>query len=98
MTSRHDCLSWSVFVICEESNRLAKGELEDLGEEVDENVENITKMQGQILNLTHGKVNIFEDDGSFKSTYEILKQIYYVWDELTDLEQAEVCLYVQKCA
>lgn len=70
--------------------RGAKGELEDLGEEVDENVENITKMQGQILNLTHGKVNIFEDDGSFKSTYDILKGIHDVWEDLSDIEQADL--------
>ena len=70
--------------------RGAKGELEDLGEEVDDNVENVTKMQGQILNLTHGHVNIFEDNGDFKSTYDILKGIYEVWDDLTDIEQADL--------
>lgn len=70
--------------------RGAKGELEDLGEEVDDNVENLTKMQGQILNLTHGHVNIFEDNGDFKSTYDILKGIYEVWDDLTDMEQADL--------
>ena len=70
--------------------RGAKGELEDLGEEVDDNVENLTKMQGQILNLTHGHVNIFEDNGDFKSTYDILKGIYEVWGDLTDMEQADL--------
>lgn len=48
-----------------------KGELQELGEEVDENVTSISKMQTQILNLTGGKVNIFNDDGDFKSPYEI---------------------------
>ena len=70
--------------------RGAKGELEELGEDVDDNVTNLTKMQGQILNLTHGKVNIFEDDGSFKSTYEILQGIYEVWDDLSDIEQGDL--------
>lgn len=70
--------------------RGAKGELEELGEEVDSNVENLTQMQGKILNLTHGHVNIFEDNGDFKSTYDILKGIYEVWDDLTDLEQADL--------
>lgn len=67
-----------------------KGELEDLGEEVDENVESISKMQTHILNITHGKVNIFEDDGSFKSTYEIMEKIHDIWDDLTDTEQADL--------
>lgn len=47
------------------------GQLEELGEDVDENVENLSKMQGQILNLTNGKVNIFDANGDFESTYEI---------------------------
>lgn len=70
--------------------RGSKGELEEMGEEVDENVENLTKMQGQILNLTHGKVNIFKENGDFESTYEILQGIAEVWDDLTDLEQADL--------
>lgn len=44
-----------------------KGELEALGEEVDDNIESISKVQTQILNLTKGKVNIFDDNGEFKN-------------------------------
>lgn len=65
-----------------------KGELQDLGEEVDGNVTNISKMQGQVLNLTHGKVNIFDDAGNFKSTYEILQGVAGVWKELSSVDQA----------
>lgn len=93
-----------------ESNRLSalkilslrlrgmKGQLEELGEPIDENVENISKMQGQILNMTSGRVNIFDSNGDFKSTYEIMQGIAEVWDSLSSVDQAEVCLYVQKCA
>lgn len=66
-----------------------KGELEALGEDA-EGVENISKMQGQILNLTHGKVNIFGDDGQFKSTYDIMMDIADVWKELSSIEQADL--------
>lgn len=66
------------------------GELQDLGEEVDDNVTNISKMQGDILNLTHGKVNIFDDAGNFKSTYEILQGIAGVWKELSSTDQADL--------
>lgn len=74
-----------------------KGELEELGEE-SEGVENISKMQGQILKLTNGKVNIFDGAGDFKSTYDIIRDIAAVYDELSSTQQAEVCLYAQKCA
>lgn len=64
-----------------------KGELEDLGEEY-ENVESISKIQTQILNQTHGYVNIFDDAGNFKSTFEILKGIAEVWDHISQTDQA----------
>ena len=67
-----------------------KGELEELGEEVDENVESISKMQTHILNLTNGKVNIFGDDREFRSTYEIMKDIADIWDELDSKAQADL--------
>ena len=67
-----------------------KGELQELGEDVDENVESLSKMQTQILNLTHGKVNIFNDDGSFKSTYEIMDAIAEVYDKLSSTDQADL--------
>lgn len=67
-----------------------KGELEELGEEVDENVESISKMQTHILNLTNGKVDIFGDDGEFRSTYEIMKDIANVYDELDSKTQADL--------
>jgi TP901 family phage tail tape measure protein len=67
-----------------------KGQLEELGEEVDENVESISKMQTQILNFTGGKVNIFNDDGSFKSTYEIMQGIAEIYDDLSDTDKADL--------
>lgn len=66
-----------------------KGELEALGEE-SEGLESISKIQTQILNLTGGKVNIFNDDGSFKSTYEIMQGISKVWTEISQTNQAEL--------
>ena len=89
MTNRH--FKWSVtYKIISESNRVMKGQLEELGEETDENVENISKMQGQILNMTGGKVNIFDASGDFKSTYEIMQGIAEVWDDLSSIDQADL--------
>ena len=66
------------------------GELEALGEEVDENVESISSMQTKILNMTSGKVNIFEDDGSFRSTYDIMKDISEIYYDLSDVDKANL--------
>ena len=67
-----------------------KGELEELGEDVDHTVDSISKVQTQILNRTHGKVNIFGDDGEFRDYYEIMKEISEVWDELNSKDRASL--------
>lgn len=66
-----------------------KGELEALGEE-SEGIESISKIQTQILNLTSGKVNIFDDAGNFKSTYKIMEEISGVWTEMSQVDQAQL--------
>lgn len=71
-----------------ESNRMMKGELEELGEEVDDHIESISKVQTEILNLTHGKVNIFDDLGEFRDYYEIMRDIADVYFELKSTDQA----------
>lgn len=66
-----------------------KGELESLGEDT-EGIESISKIQTQLLNLSDNKVNIFDDQGNFKSTYEILKEIASVWDHISQTDQAQM--------
>lgn len=66
-----------------------KGQLQEIGEEF-ENVESISKIQTQIYNLSKGKVNIFKDDGSFKSTYEQLKEISKIYFQLNDPDRADL--------
>lgn len=66
-----------------------KGELEALGEEY-EDIESISKIQTQILNLSNGKVNIFDDNGNFRSTYDILKDISEIYDKLSDPARANL--------
>lgn len=67
-----------------------KGELEALGEEVDDNIDSISKVQTQILNLTHGKVNIFDDAGNFRDYYDIMKEISSIYDDLQATERASL--------
>lgn len=66
---------------------MMKGELQELGEESD-GIESISKIQTQILNYTKGKVNIFDQNNEFKSTYQILKEISDVFNELSQTDQA----------
>lgn len=67
-----------------------KGELEALGEEVDDNIDSISKVQTQILNLTKGEVNIFDDNGEFKNYYEIMEDIAGIYDKLSSTDQASL--------
>ena len=68
-----------------------KGELEELGEDV-EDIDSVSKIQTHLLNLTKGQVNIFDDldPTKFKSTFEIFKDIAGVYDSLTETDQADL--------
>lgn len=65
-----------------------KEELEALGEETD-GIGSIQQIQTEILNLTNGKVNIFEDTDAaeLKSTYDIIKGIADEWDNISQTNQ-----------
>lgn len=68
-----------------------RGELEALNEDTDGMIESVNKIQTQILNLTHNKVNIFEaDNETLKSTYDIIREIGAVYDTLSDKDQADL--------
>lgn len=67
-----------------------KGSLEELGEEVDSSVDSISKVQTQILNLTHGEVNIFDKNGTFRNYYDIMEEISAIHNKLSSTEQASL--------
>lgn len=67
-----------------------KGQLEDLGEPVDDLME-VSKVQTQILNLTHNQVDIIDQStGEFRSTYQILQDIAEVWDSLNSQSRSSL--------
>lgn len=67
-----------------------KGALEELDEPVDDLME-VSKVQTQILNLTHNQVDIFDSKtGEFRSTYDILKDISKIWDSLNSTNRASL--------
>lgn len=74
--------------------RNTKGELEELGVESDGAVESLTKLQTQILNATSGRVNIFDNNGEFKSTYQILSELSNVWSDLDSIQRANLTTWI----
>lgn len=69
--------------------RSAKTDLEDAGESVDGMVESTPKLQALLKSLAG--VDILQSDGqTFKSTYQILKELSEVWDDLTDVNKASI--------
>ena len=76
------------------SLRLRGTEVE--GEDNEGLISSKSKLQGKIKALSG--VDILTDTGAYKSTYQILLEISKVWKKMNDMDQAECCLYVQKCA
>lgn len=67
---------------------MAKTELEDAGEEVEDMITSTSKLREMILGMTG--VDIMLDEKTFKSTYQILKEIAPAYKELSDIEQASL--------
>lgn len=74
--------------------RGAKTELEDAGESTEGMAVSTSKLREDIKALTNvngtGGFDIMKDSQNFKSTYEIMKGIANVWNDLTDTSKAAV--------
>ena len=70
--------------------------MEEEGLETDGAVTSKSKLRSKVQSLSG--VDILTDTGAYKSTYQILSEIADVWGDINDMDQAECCLYVQKCA
>lgn len=68
--------------------RAAKTEAEDAGIETDGMANSVAELRSEIMRLTG--VDIMLDDDNFKSTFQILKEISQVWDQITDVSRANV--------
>lgn len=72
-----------------------RGTTADGDDDTDSAITNVSKLQEKIKALTKeangGKgINIIDESGSYKSTYEILSEIAAVWDKMDDLSQASL--------
>lgn len=70
--------------------RAAKTEAEEAGESTDGMANSVSELRSEILQLTGQRVDIQIDEDTFKSTYQILKELSAVWDDLTDVSQANI--------
>ena len=70
--------------------RAAKTEAEEAGESTDGMANSVSELRQELLALTGGRVDIQLDEDTFKSTYQILKELSEVWDSLTDITQANI--------
>ena len=68
--------------------RGAKAELEEMGEDTTDLAQGTSKIRKDILALSG--VDIMLDENTFKSTYQILKEISEVYDDLSDVNRAAV--------
>lgn len=68
--------------------RSSTSDLEDMGEEVDEYAKSTSKLQGSLKALTG--VDIMKNANEYKSVFTILEEIAKVYDDLTDVSQANV--------
>lgn len=70
--------------------RAAKTEAENAGESTEGMANSVSELRQEILALTGERVDIQIDDDTFKSTYQILKELSQVWGDLTDVSQANI--------
>lgn len=68
--------------------RAAKTEAEAAGIETDGMANSVSELRNTILDLTSGRVDIQLDENTFKSTFQIMREISAVYDSMTDLDQA----------
>lgn len=68
--------------------RGTKTEMEEAGLETDGMAESISQLRDKLLALSHQKVDILEDNNTYKDTTEIIREMAGAWSEMTDMERA----------
>lgn len=68
--------------------RAAKTEAEEAGESTDGMANSVSELRDELLRLSGVDVMLNED--TFKSTYQIYKELAEVWEDLADVDQANI--------
>lgn len=70
--------------------RASKTEAEAAGESTDGMADSVSKLRDEIKSLTGNQVDIMVDDSTYKSSFQILRELAQVWDKLSDISQANI--------
>lgn len=70
--------------------RAAKTEAEEAGISTEGMANSVSELREEILSLTGNRVDIMLDDDSFKSTYQIIKELSEVWDSLSETTKSNI--------
>ena len=70
--------------------RAAKADLEEAGESTEGMANSVSELRGQLLALTNNRLDIMIDDSTFKSTYEVMKDLAAIWEDINDIDQAAI--------
>ena len=70
--------------------RAAKTEAEEAGIATDGMADSVSELRGKLLALTGQKVDIMEDENTYKSTVQILRDLSQVWGELSDTSKTNI--------
>lgn len=73
--------------------RSSKTDLALAGEDTEGMATSVSKLREEILALTG--VDIMLDENTFKSSYDMLKDLSKVWHDLADVTQANINLFIQ---
>ena len=65
-------------------------QLQEMGEDTEYACETMSDYRDLVMGLTHNKVDILGDNGQYKNTYNILKDISGVFDEMNSMEQSSL--------
>lgn len=77
--------------------RGSKTELEAAGEDTEGMATSVSKLRKEMLALSG--VDIMVDDSTFKETYDVIDELSYKWQNLTDIQQAKYMpVYTEMCA
>lgn len=70
--------------------RAAKSDAEEAGESTDGMANSVSELRKELLVLTNNRLDIQLDANTFKSTYQVMRELSQIWDSLTDLDQAAI--------
>lgn len=70
--------------------RAAKTEAEEAGIATDGMAGSVSELRAELLSLTGGKLDIMIDEENFKSTFQIMKELSLLWDDLSDISKSNI--------